>query len=710
MTNQAQLPSFSVMPLRGPLLWGLRVVWLLLVALGVGFALALAPTHIADAPYHWRITQSYALVINILTRSQYATVFLILWYGLALLYLCVGLFIFLRRSSDGLALLVAFGLALLPLANNLVGYADWNDGLPPPWNPSLHLLYRCLRFLALLSYVLVFYLFPRGRLAAWPARWLQVVLLLAFSTLAIVATLQGQANLAWERWLAQLRIDPFAIVLLIFSATLLLGLLAQVASYRHSTETQQRQVKWAMLGLGLSTLLQLLSWLYYLLPEPTPVWLSLIEEATGLFALAVVPICFAIAILRHRLWDIDLVIRHTLVYGILIGIIALIYVGLVGGLGLLVHQVGDPISTALATALIAVIFNPLRTHVQRAINRTFYGYRDEPNHLLAQVGQQLEQVLAPDAALNRIVQSLAAALKLPYVTLTDAADPPQPIASHGQAPNPSRQSNHPDCFIQKFGLIHQGELLGHLWVAPRGQDPALSRNDQQVLQTLAQQLAPAVRAAKLTQALQQSRQRIVTAREEERRRIRRDLHDGLGPTLAAHTLQLDAAIDLVNTQPERTIHLLGHLKTQSQELVADIRHLVYDLRPLALDEVGLVNAIRNTAVTSADCHCTVDAPEPLPPLPAAVEVAAYRIVSEALLNVMKHAHATRCRVFIGLSQAPLQPHLTIQVEDNGVGIPTEPPQGIGLQSMRERAEELGGQFSITSTASSGTLISAQLPL
>lgn len=709
MTNQVEVPSRSAMPLRGPILWGLRVLWVLSVTLGVGFATALAPAQIADAPYHWRVTESYSAVAHLFTRTQYATLFLMLWYGLAVLYLLTGLFIFIRRSNDGLALLVALGLALAPLTNNLVGYADWGDGLPPPWNASLHLLYHSLRFLGLLCYVLVFYLFPRGRLATWPARWLQASLLLVFSALALIATFKGQINLAWEKWLAQMHIDPFAIIMLVFSAILVCGLLAQAASYRHSTEAQQRQVKWVMLGLGLSTALQLLTWLYYLLPEPTLAWLSIIQEATGLLALALMPVCFAIAILRHRLWDIDLVLRRTLVYGILIGMIALIYVVLVGGLGLLVHQVGNPVSTALATALIAVIFHPLRTRLQRTVNRTLYGYRDEPDRLLAQVGQQLEQVLTPDAALSRVVQSLATELKLPYIALTDAADPPHPIASDGQAPG-TRTRPEAAQSIQVFNLIHQGEFVGQLRVAPRGNDTALSRSDQQVLQTLAQQLAPAVRAAKLTQALQQSRQRIVTAREEERRRIRRDLHDGLGPTLAAHTLQLDAAIDLISTQPDRATHLLRDLKTQSQALVADIRRLVYDLHPVALDEMGLVNTIRNTALASAHCQCQVDAPDALPPLPAAVEVAAYRIISEAMLNVMKHAHAQSCRISIALAHTAQQSQLRIQVEDNGVGIVHEPRHGIGLQSMRERAEELGGQFSVAVAAGGGTRICATLPI
>jgi signal transduction histidine kinase len=213
---------------------------------------------------------------------------------------------------------------------------------------------------------------------------------------------------------------------------------------------------------------------------------------------------------------------------------------------------------------------------------------------------------------------------------------------------------------------------------------------------------------RLTADLQHSRERLVTAREEERRRIRRDLHDGLGPALASLTLKLDAARNLLARDPATAEALLLELKTQTQTAIADIRRLVYGLRPPALDELGLVSAIREHAarnVSADSLRVSVEAPESLPPLPAAVEVAAYRIALEALTNVARHAQAKNCTVALTIKE-----DLRLEISDDGVGLPPGHRLGVGLTSMRERAEELGGTCIIERRAASGTRVSATLPL
>jgi len=201
------------------------------------------------------------------------------------------------------------------------------------------------------------------------------------------------------------------------------------------------------------------------------------------------------------------------------------------------------------------------------------------------------------------------------------------------------------------------------------------------------------------------------AREEERRRLRRDLHDGLGPTLASQTLKLDAALDLLQTDPAQAGHLLRQIKEQSQATVADVRRLVYALRPPALDELGLAGALQASLTSlTEDLPLTVDVQaEALPPLPAAVEVAAYRIVSEALNNVIQHAEASRCSVRLRI-EAGADRALAIEVRDDGVGLPDKREPGVGLRSMQERAEELGGRLEVTSPDGSGTCVRALLPL
>ena len=200
----------------------------------------------------------------------------------------------------------------------------------------------------------------------------------------------------------------------------------------------------------------------------------------------------------------------------------------------------------------------------------------------------------------------------------------------------------------------------------------------------------------------------MTAREEERRRLRRDLHDGLGPTLGSLPLKLDVAGDLLERDPAAARDLLRGLKTQARSAVADIRRLVYELRPPTLDELGLVGAIREAAAQHGTdgLPVSVEAPEKLQPLPAAVEVAAYRIAQEAMTNVVRHAGANRCEVRLGLYGTTLR----LAVADDGHGIGADRGSGVGLHSMRERAEELGGSFEVESVPDGGTRIRASLPL
>jgi signal transduction histidine kinase len=209
--------------------------------------------------------------------------------------------------------------------------------------------------------------------------------------------------------------------------------------------------------------------------------------------------------------------------------------------------------------------------------------------------------------------------------------------------------------------------------------------------------------------LQQSRQQLVTAREEERRRLRRDLHDGLGPQLASQTLTIDAISKFLERDPANARDLLDHLKSQSQAAIQDIRRLVYALRPPALDELGLVEALREGVRqygAAGKCVEIITSPNPLPDLPAAVEVAVYRITQEAIMNVIRHAQAKQCTVSI-----VIQDHdLDLTITDDGKGYPDNFHFGVGLNSMRERAEELGGQIHFENQPDGGARVQVWLPL
>lgn len=320
--------------------------------------------------------------------------------------------------------------------------------------------------------------------------------------------------------------------------------------------------------------------------------------------------------------------------------------------------------------------------------------------MVASLGRRLEKTLAPETMLQASVDTVAQALKLPYAAI---------LLKHGATFRPAAVHGAPVDKPLTLPLSYQSEVIGQLALGPRQRDEDFSLTDRRLLEDLARQVSIAVHAVQLTAELQHSRERLVTAREEERRRLRRDLHDGLGPTLGGLTLKVGAIRNLMPTNQVAADTLLEELSDEIQLAVSDIRRLVYDLRPPSLDELGLIGAIRAHAVKygclageqlSAD-HPTnlfieIEAPEHLPPLPAAVEVAAYRIILESLTNVARHAQATRCHIRLQVSTM-----LMIDVTDDGKGLVMDHPAGVGLVSIRERAAELGGACQITSPMGGG---------
>jgi signal transduction histidine kinase len=409
------------------------------------------------------------------------------------------------------------------------------------------------------------------------------------------------------------------------------------------------------------------------------------------------PFAIVFAIQRYRLWDIDLIINRTLVYGALSVGIVLLYILVVGALSIVSQTIGNFLISLLATGLIAFLFQPLRERLQRAVNRFMYGERDEPYIVLSQLEQRLETILAPTAILSTTVETIGRALKLPFVEIRSSDDQAQSV-SFGE-PQPRTIA---------FPLAYQNEALGELRVAPRTGE-SLSSADQNLLRDLARQIGIAIHAARATADLQRSRERLVLAREEERRRLRRDLHDDLAPTLASLGLTASTVADLIPTNPTTATKLVKELQAEIRATVGNIRRLVYDLRPPTLDELGLLAAVHERAAQYSNApngfHVTVDAPAELPALPAAVEVAAYRIVQEALENVSKHSQARTCSIRFANHNG-----LEIEIVDDGIGLPANIIPGVGLRSMRERAEELGGSCVIERGVNSGTCVLACLPI
>jgi signal transduction histidine kinase len=294
-------------------------------------------------------------------------------------------------------------------------------------------------------------------------------------------------------------------------------------------------------------------------------WLSWVGFTFVMAGAMGIPVAVIVAILQYRLYDIDLIINRTLVYGSLTASVVGLYVLLVGGLGVFLQARGNFVISLLATGLVAVLFQPLRERLQRGVNRLMYGERDELYKVLSRLGHRLEGTLAPDTALKTIVETVAQALKLPLAAIALEQDGGfVTAAEHGtSAGDPT-----------VLPLTYQTEPVGRLILAPRVPGEAFTLPDRRLLDDLARQAGAAVHAVRLTAALQRSRERLVTAREEERRRLRRDLHDGLGPTLAGLAFGLDAARGLLTREPKDADALLAELKARIRAGVVNIRRLV----------------------------------------------------------------------------------------------------------------------------------------
>ena len=379
------------------------------------------------------------------------------------------------------------------------------------------------------------------------------------------------------------------------------------------------------------------------------------------------------------------------------------YAAVVAWLGTALTIEGSPLVSFVAAAVIAVLFQPLRGRLQRVANRMTYGSRDDPQRAVSSLASRLDDALTPGEALPALVSSVREAMRSPYASIT-APDGTE-LAASGMPPTPAG--------LVVVPLTRHGEVLGALHLAPRAPGEEYDSRDRHLLGELTSLAASAVEAirlreqtARLATDLQGSRERLVAAREEERRRLRRDLHDGLGPMLAGQVMKIESARDLVRDQPQRADMMLGDALEGMVDAVAEVRRVAHDLRPPALDELGLAGAVRRLADGLAahrlDVQITVD---DLPSLPAAVEVAAYYIVGEALTNVARHSGAGSAVVALRV----LGGELKVSVRDDGCGPGTATPAGVGTESMRERARELGGDCAVTAAAERGTLVSANLP-
>ncbi|WP_083958387.1 sensor histidine kinase [Herbidospora mongoliensis] len=451
------------------------------------------------------------------------------------------------------------------------------------------------------------------------------------------------------------------------TVSLVIAFSSLVIRFRRAEGDERRQILWPLLAIACLSV----PWII----GNSVWWVTAIT-------IPLIPAAITLAVLRYRLFGIDTLITRALVGAGMVTVFASVYV-LAGTASSLFLAEVDRYFGLVAALGAGVFFHPMKRALHRLADRALYGTGGDPVTLADGLRRRLQRtdpVHGLLATLETIREGLAvtgAALDLDG-TRTD----------WGELPVVAR----------RVDLVWHGEPVGTLLIGPPDRRRFPAAHDERVIAALTPYIADAAHTMRLTTALRKSRERILTAREEERRRLRRDLHDGLGQTLTAMAMRITTARLNLKGSPEITDTLLADLRCGMDAVSGDIRELVYGLRPPALDDLGLAGAVKDLGPDAL----TVDGD--LTGLPAAVEVAAYRIAQEALTNIHRHAAATHAAITITRGV-----DLVLEIRDNGQGMPLDAVPGVGLSSMRERAAELGGVCEID-TSGEGTTITARLPL
>ncbi|HEV3233826.1 MAG TPA: GAF domain-containing sensor histidine kinase [Candidatus Dormibacteraeota bacterium] len=506
-----------------------------------------------------------------------------------------------------------------------------------------------------------------------------------------------------------------AIVLL--PVCVIAGITAMALRYKRGTADERHQIKWMLFAAGFYAFGFANSLLFGLV-----LGLNLpVLQDVGVLGLVLVPVAAAIAVLRYRLYDIDVVISRTLVYGALAAFITAVYVGIVVGVGTLVGSGGQPnlLLSIVATAIVAIAFQPVRERLQKIANRLVYGKRATPYEVLSQFSERVAETYAAEDALPNMARVLAegtgseraqvwlrAGMSLrPAATWPESGgSPEEPVPVHGDdLPYlPGEQA---------VPVRHQGELLGALTVTKR-QGESLTPIEQKLLDDLAHQAGLVLKNVGLTAELlarlddlRASRQRLVAAQDEERRRLERNLHDGAQQNLVAIKVKLGLAETLADRDPAKARELVGQLKADTDEALETLRDLARGIYPPLLADRGLAAALEAQA-RKATLPVEIDS-DGVGRYPQDVEAAVYFCVLEALQNVQKYAAATGATVRLRVDDDSL----TFEVTDDGSGFdPAEQKKGSGTQNMEDRLDALGGSVQVSSSVGGGTTVSGRLPI
>ncbi|MFB9720284.1 sensor histidine kinase [Planobispora longispora] len=477
------------------------------------------------------------------------------------------------------------------------------------------------------------------------------------------------------------------IIVVLLLTSVAIPVAAFAARFRGSGPELRVRLRWMLFAALVNLVITALVFAVrpYLPGAPEALW----PACLGVLALAVL-----VAVARHRLYDVDLLLGRTILYGGLAVAVVAVDTAVFVGAGALVD---DPLAAVIGAGAVGILYAPLRLRIQRWTDRVLNG-RSDPYDVVSALAERLEESVGPDELLREVARVLSTAFRSPYVRVElDRPGGGTYVVEHGII-------RRDDVVVLPFA--YREAQIGRLALVPRV-GPRLSDADQRLLADVLRQAAAAARATALTEELQRSREQLVTGIAEERRRLRRDLHDGLGPLLAGAALKIEAARNLAGRDLPAANAALDDVRGDLSAMLADVRRLVHGLRPPALDQFGLAGAVERQAAGFAggSLEVAVHIEGGLPGLPAAVEVAAYRIIAEALANVSRHARATTCAVRLAAVRGALEAEVT----DDGRGLPPGSLSGVGLVAMRERAEELGGRCTVAARPDGGTRVHAVIP-
>jgi signal transduction histidine kinase len=644
-----------------------------------------------------------------LTAGNYAFAYVSVYLVFGLVYLAAAFFLFLKKSSDsmgilGSLMLASIGTTFTPI---LWGIKEIH------W--VLSALTNVIGAVGIAAFILFFFLFPSGK---FTPKW-TAYLCLAIIVLRVPGMLWPFSPMDMRYW---------SMVIFLIWFCIWIGSMISIQIYRYKkvlTAVEKQQAKWAVYGMIMAISLLFGQTVFFItqqdsiLVDPFKLYYLDLGIHTGML---LIPIALGMAILRHRLWDIDLIVNRTIVYVLMTIFTIAVYIIGVWYTSLIFQTSNHLFSSLIATGIVAVLFAPLKEKLQQLINRMMYGKNDDPYSILIQLAKEMKNPNEPENVLHMVVRNIRETLRLPYVSLSLYQNGVEIVVSEDGAA--VSENLHP------YMLVHGGEQLGVLALAERSPGEGFTQSDKKFIDVLVHQASVIVQSTKvsmdlklLAADLQESRERLVLAREEERRKLRANLHDDLAPRLAALALTSAAAESMVETNPEVTKEILADFGSAIRQTVTEIRGLVYDLRPPTLDEMGLIGAVHERIKELSILTKTEDggkmafvlhAPCELPALPAAVEVAAYRIITEAIVNIVRHSEAKNCKIDLNFLKNSQETGLQINIHDNGKGYrPVKERSdkgGIGVDSMRERATELGGSFRIEKGKENGTNISVFLPV